>query len=431
MTIVHTPTAQVRSKHLITTNTTLLQQATERECNVFFVDIVSGLSDAERLHLQETGLLNDQGDVCLLTDKHVAYLSGIFTQSLRHSFVSLDASRPWMIYWCTHGLDLLLANNNNQQKAAVHTPVSTHAPRSLITLQQCWTQSHNNNGGGGFGGNVGQLPHAATTYAAVMALVVLSQYNTDTILEYLQSIRPLLYHWMQHQLIDTETGAVRMHVDGEVDVRATYCVVSVCVVLHLPIPHVENVVAFVQSCQSWEGGFGGEPGAEAHGGYTYCAVATLQLLHRHPHHPEALRDWLSRRQLSFEGGFNGRTNKLVDGCYSFWQGAASYMVGNATLMDAPMLQRYILLCGQDVNGGLRDKPSKPRDFYHTCYCLSGLSIAQQVSFSLQGEDPNKLPLLYGSPEASRVSATHPCFNVRVEHVERVQAYFADKPLSKK
>jgi protein farnesyltransferase subunit beta len=21
-----------------------------------------------------------------------------------------------------------------------------------------------------------------------------------------------------------------------------------------------------------------------------------------------------------EGGFNGRTNKLVDGCYSFWQG---------------------------------------------------------------------------------------------------------------
>lgn len=26
--------------------------------------------------------------------------------------------------------------------------------------------------------------------------------------------------------------------------------------------------------------------------------------------------------MSFEGGFQGRTNKLVDGCYSFWQGAA-------------------------------------------------------------------------------------------------------------
>lgn len=26
-------------------------------------------------------------------------------------------------------------------------------------------------------------------------------------------------------------------------------------------------------------------------------------------------------QAPFEGGFAGRTNKLVDGCYSYWQGA--------------------------------------------------------------------------------------------------------------
>lgn len=25
--------------------------------------------------------------------------------------------------------------------------------------------------------------------------------------------------------------------------------------------------------------------------------------------------------MPFEGGFQGRTNKLVDGCYSFWVGA--------------------------------------------------------------------------------------------------------------
>lgn len=28
------------------------------------------------------------------------------------------------------------------------------------------------------------------------------------------------------------------------------------------------------------------------------------------------------RQMKYEPGFQGRTNKLVDGCYSFWQGAA-------------------------------------------------------------------------------------------------------------
>lgn len=32
-----------------------------------------------------------------------------------------------------------------------------------------------------------------------------------------------------------------------------------------------------------------------------------------------LQRWLAMRQMRFEGGFQGRTNKLVDGCYSFWQ----------------------------------------------------------------------------------------------------------------
>ena len=33
-----------------------------------------------------------------------------------------------------------------------------------------------------------------------------------------------------------------------------------------------------------------------------------------------LAHWAVHRQGAMEGGFMGRTNKLVDGCYSFWQG---------------------------------------------------------------------------------------------------------------
>ena len=40
------------------------------------------------------------------------------------------------------------------------------------------------------------------------------------------------------------------------------------------------------------------------------------------------------------------------------------------------LQGWLLLCCQLPNGGLQDKPGKGRDHYHTCYCLSGLSVAQ-------------------------------------------------------
>ena len=34
-------------------------------------------------------------------------------------------------------------------------------------------------------------------------------------------------------------------------------------------------------CQGYEGGFGGEPGNEAHGGYAFCAFAALVILGRH------------------------------------------------------------------------------------------------------------------------------------------------------
>lgn len=44
--------------------------------------------------------------------------------------------------------------------------------------------------------------------------------------------------------------------------------------------------------------------------------------------------------------------------------------------NARALQGWILGCCQSEKGGLRDKPGKSADFYHTCYCLSGLSVAQ-------------------------------------------------------
>merc|ERR1712141_768124 len=78
---------------------------------------------------------------------------------------------------------------------------------------------------------------------------------------------------------------------------------------------------WVLSCQTYEGGFGGAPGMEAHGGYSFCGLAALMLLGKgHTCNLNNLIRWATNRQMRVEGGFQGRTNKLVDGCYSFWQG---------------------------------------------------------------------------------------------------------------
>ena len=60
---------------------------------------------------------------------------------------------------------------------------------------------------------------------------------------------------------------------------------------------------------------------EAHGGYSFCGIASLVLMGKERlANTDRLLRWAVNRQMRMEGGFQGRTNKLVDGCYSFWQG---------------------------------------------------------------------------------------------------------------
>lgn len=43
---------------------------------------------------------------------------------------------------------------------------------------------------------------------------------------------------------------------------------------------IDSCVKFILSCFTYEGGVACVPGAEAHGGSTFCAVASLELLGR-------------------------------------------------------------------------------------------------------------------------------------------------------
>lgn len=98
------------------------------------------------------------------------------------------------------------------------------------------------------------------------------------------------------------------------------------------------------------------------------------------------------RQHQPEGGFSGRTNKLVDGCYNHWVGGCWALLENIVsyhdLWDRAALQNYTLYCCQNESGGgLRDKPGKGPDAYHTNYTLAGLSGAQyRYTYSGSAQD---------------------------------------------
>jgi protein farnesyltransferase subunit beta len=238
------------------TRTSAEQAECERTCTVSMLPLhLDDLSPEEVAEFQNRGLLNEAGDVVLLREKHIAYLrKGL--GMLPASYVSLDASRPWIIYWIVHSLDLLGAPPLDLEQRIVDTLRSCQAPT------------------GGFGGGPQQLSHCAPTYAAALTLLLLGTPSAYAAID-----RPGMYAFFLS--LKHPSGGFCMHIDGEVDVRGTYTAVAVAALLNILTPELaEGIAEYVLASQTYEGGFGGEPWAEAHGGYAFCAFATLCILGR-------------------------------------------------------------------------------------------------------------------------------------------------------
>lgn len=176
-------------------------------------------------------------------------------------------------------------------------------------------------------------------------------------------------------------GSFIMHKGGEVDVRCVlllplllraqltplpfhsgcYCALTIATLLNILTPHLAaHTSTFIASCQTYEGGLASSshpftsssltpPLGEAHGGYTFCAVASWAMLRPFANEKspalvpppstsarkkkelnlKSLMRWSSSVQaMPIEGGgFRGRTNKLVDGCYSWWCGGLFGVLG--------------------------------------------------------------------------------------------------------
>jgi protein farnesyltransferase subunit beta len=371
--------------------------------------------------------------------KHRGYVAKVLLSSklpLSKRFVSLDASQPWICYWAIHSLNLLgydITLDNEFAKDSVYQ-------RAIDTLSSWQDQDH-----GGFKGGNTQIPHMASTYAAVMSLVSISSEEHPEALDAIN--REALYEFLL--AMKQDDGSYLMHKNGEVDIRGVYCALSMASITNILTEDlVSNTGKWLGKCQSkWEGGFGGLPEAEAHGGYTYCGLAALcvlisfyknrnvqDLLKEWDININMLKNWLVKRQMALEGGFQGRINKLVDGCYSFWVGACfplirSFFKLNGDTdepfdMNTKKLQEYILTYSQDPDyGGFSDRAENGVDFYHTCYCLSGLSLAFDDVLvnkeSLEGHALNKESEL-------KIKRSHPLFNCLLERSNFALQYFRKK-----
>jgi protein farnesyltransferase subunit beta len=333
---------------------------------------------------------NEHGVPGIDRARHVRFLHQCLGK-LPARFVAADASRPWFLYWCLSALTMLGEDVTSYRDSIIQTARSMQ------------------NDTGGFGGGGRQLSHLATTYAVVLSLALVGGEDAYEVVD-----RKAMWRWLGS--LKQPDGGFQVVVGGEEDIRRAYCAAVIISLLRLPLDLAPESPAYtgsssanlltgvgdyVRRCQTFEGGISGQPNAEAHGAYAFCALGCLALLD-HPGRSipsyldvPRLIAWLSSRQYAPEGGFSGRTNKLVDGCYSHWVGGCFPLIeaclnsnsSGAVAADDPTatatattptitktrlppadeslfsregLVRYILCCCQDQTkrGGLRDKPGK-------------------------------------------------------------------------
>ncbi|CAL1526968.1 unnamed protein product [Lymnaea stagnalis] len=216
----------------------------------------------------------------------------------------------------------------------------------------------------------------AMTYTSLVSLLILgddlSRVNKKAVITGIRSLQ------------QSDGSFISVLEGSEYDMRFVYCACCVCYILDdWKGMDVDKAVSYIVQSLSYEGAFGQRPFNEAHGGSTFCAVASLVLMDRlNTALKEAqlsqLKRWLLRRQ---ETGFTGRPNKPADTCYSFWVGATLQMLGVLDLSNVTFNRSFVLSTQSPITGGFSKYPDHSPDPLHTYLGLCGLSLIGEPGLS--------------------------------------------------
>lgn len=311
--------------------------------------------------------------------KHIQYFKRCL-EVLPSPYSSLDTSRITVAFFALSGLDILnsldlVEKNKNDIIEWIYSNQKLPSESSNSSTLRC-----------GFRGSSTtacdrvlsqdiceyDCSHIAMTYTALASLLILgddlSRVNRPAVIAALKAL----------QLPD---GSFQPTVDGsENDMRFIYCACCISYILNdwsgVDIP---RVVQYIKESRSYDFGFGQGPSLEAHGGSTFCALASLVLMNQlnssfEAKELEKIKRWCLVRQKS---GFQGRPNKPVDTCYSFWVGASLELLGAFSCVDFPANREYLISAQATITGGFSKWPGNHPDALHTYFGLCGMTLMQE------------------------------------------------------
>ncbi|CAK1368060.1 unnamed protein product [Cercospora beticola] len=305
------------------------------------------------------------GELQLVVDKHVAYVQSLDTRRDELEYHLTEHLRISGIYWGLVSLHLL------------GHPDALPRDGLLAYLFSCL---HEN---GGFGAAPGHDPHMLYTVSAVQILAMIDGF--DELEQRVPNGKMKVAQYMAG--LQQPNGTFAGDKWGETDSRFLYAALNALSLLQMlphqrpeepPLINLEAAIQYVKACQNFDGGFGVAPGAESHSGQVFTCIGALKIAGEVDSYlgeegKDRLGAWLSERQLP-SGGLNGRPEKLVDVCYSWWVLTSLAMIDRLHWIDKSKLTHFILQCQDPDQGGFADRPGDMVDVFHTCFGTAGLSL---------------------------------------------------------
>ena len=104
-------------------------------------------------------------------ERNLEYLRKGFLEGFPSVYTSLDASRPWLVYWALQSFDLLGYELTKEERK-----------RTIQTIKKFQNELE-----GGFCGGehelTGHFSHLAPTYASILSIAILADYEAYNILK--------------------------------------------------------------------------------------------------------------------------------------------------------------------------------------------------------------------------------------------------------
>ncbi|NP_001177770.1 geranylgeranyltransferase type I beta subunit [Bombyx mori] len=317
--------------------------------------------------------MNNEGNKDMAHRQHVKYFMR-FLNILPSSLSSHDTTRVTIAYFSVAGLDVL------GSISAISLDLRSRIIEWLYRLQVHPDKETGDMSLCGFQGsstinirldpdnNQFRCGHLAMTYTGLCILLALgddlSRINRTALIQGVKALQ-------------TDEGNFSATLSGcESDMRFVYCAACISYILNdWSGFDIEKATDYVIKSIGYDYGIAQCPELESHGGTTFCALATLALTDQLDKLSEAqidgLKRWLVYRQID---GFQGRPNKPVDTCYSFWVGASLKILNALQLTNYGSNRRYVYETQDMVVGGFSKWPDTCTDPMHTYLGLSGLSL---------------------------------------------------------